>query len=558
MIHRPIAIVAPMLVPYLSSTEIANLSMTNTELRALLQSYLFPSINNVIDPDFKHWDRIPQTSIEHNLARSTRLPLAFMPSMLTALSTHMPLFPTVVDLTAVTSLIVDHGDSCTLLSSNDTLSAPRNYFAPLSQLCDLTDAQAFFRNLIHLKITCDFNNIVDPETWNSISFDSLVSLSLPCDLEFDDGAEDAYMSSICKSLTVAQISPLRTLTFTDCWFTNKELDKYTLSPVVLNLISSELLPVLSTVRFPLIVEVGPVRLHKQADEKFLFDRQPLLRQLLRASAKHAIINSRSTPWRLGTIDDHMFCVKCTLGSCVCELSTPILLSDEYDDLLKIAHKCQEYIHVPEFFTPYLTIDFSTLTSVESAFSHAAALTPLSALRLSFPPPIVTSLFNGITRLTLVLPVEQDELAAYQPHLSALPVSFPALTHLALSLTGKLLFGGLTLPHLQLQTLDISARAISTKLPCGHCKFDFGAAQAQRVVVREVHMCIKCWDPLQRAGTKAIAVFGIFDINRELAASRVHTPADDRKVEEWEHKILASFEGGGREVTMDSGFVQWSG
>lgn len=407
-----------------------------------------------------------------------------MPSTLTALATRMPLFPTVVDLTAVTSLMVDHDG--TSLYRDHTRSASRNPFTPLSSLCDLTEAQAFFKNLIHLKITNDMNNFLDSDTWNSISFDSLVSLTLSADCEFDDDAECTYMSGIFKSLTYGPISHLQTLSFTDCGFTSMELDKYTVSPVLLNLISSELLTVLSTFRFPLIAGADSRREFKEG-ERPLFDRLPLLRQLLRASARHATINSRGTPWRLGTIDDHIFCVRCTLERCICDISTPVLLSDENVDLLKTAHKCPRYIRVPEFFTPFLTIDFPDLASVESAFSHPAAMTPLSALRLTFPPPITSSLFDGITHLAIVLPAEEDEFTAYQPHLSALPVSFRALTHLTTSLTGKRHFGGLILPRLQIQTLDISARIISTKLPCVHCKMLFGGAQAQRLILRKVHM-----------------------------------------------------------------------
>lgn len=138
-----------MLTPYLNSTEMANLSMGNRELRALLLSYIFASMNHTVDPLFKHWDRIPNTSIENDLARSARLPLSFMPSKLRALATSMPLFPTVVDLTAVTSLMVDHGGNS--LYRDHTHSSSGNFFTPLSSLFDLTEAQAFFKNLIHLK-----------------------------------------------------------------------------------------------------------------------------------------------------------------------------------------------------------------------------------------------------------------------------------------------------------------------------------------------------------------------------------------------------------------------
>ncbi|KAL0639074.1 hypothetical protein Q9L58_001956 [Maublancomyces gigas] len=576
MIHRPIAIVAPMLVPYLSPTEIQNLSMANAELRALLQFYLFPSIN-VIDPSFKDWNLIPETCIEDNVGCYSGLPLSFFPSTLTALSTHLPMFPTVVDLTAVTSLTVDLWDNGALLYRDNNLSAPGNNFTPSSQLVNLTEAQALFKNLIHLRITCDIIDTARPEAWNSISFDSLVSLTLPCFLEFYDDPENSYMASICKSLTYGRISQLRSLTFLDSpldsCFTDKELDKYTLSPVILNLISSDLLPALSTFRWPLSFEPLKPGHNAEGDRKPLYDRKPLLRQLLRASATHAIINSRSTPWCLGISNSHRHCTYSSQSHCVCELMTPILWSDEYNDLLKTAHECQRYIRLPEFFTPYLTVEFGSLQSVESAFSHPAAMTPLSVLRLSFPPPIETSLFNAITRLSLILPVDQDELSAYQPHLSALPVSFPALTHLTMSLAREdwpapstreemymsidrdLIFGGLTLPHLELQTLDIDVRIISTELPCGDCKMNFGAAQAKQVVLRWVQMCVKCWDPLHRIGTEEIAVFGVFDLDSSPVASE-EIYIQHEKLLEWEAKIVESFGCGGRRVTVARDCVGW--
>lgn len=567
MIHLIVAIVAPMLVPYLSSKEIQNLSMANAELRALLQSYLFSSIN-VVDPSFKDWHFVRATGIEAIGDIPPWRPLLFFPSARTALSTHLPMFPTVVDLTSVRSLTIDLREDGTLLFRNNSRSAPGNSF-------NLKKAQELFKNLIHLRIKGDFVHIARPKTWTSISFDSLVSLTLPYYLEVHDNPKNSYMASICKSLTHGRISPLRTLIFVDFRLTDKELDKHTLSPVILNLISSDLLPALSTVRLPLSFEPPKPGHNAEGGGRPLFDRKPLLRQLLRASTEHAIINSRGTPWRLGVSNHHTRCSLSSQGHCVCELSIPILWSDEYNDLLKAAYKCERYIRLPEFFTPYLTVEFGSLASVKSAFFHPAAMTPLSALRLSFPPPIQTSLFNGITRLSLLLPVDQDDLTAYQPHLSALPVSFPALTHLTMSFATVDcfghpiiphlgppwpayydIFGDLTLPHLELEVLDVNIRIISTERPCGHCKINFGSAQAKRVVLRQVHMCKECLDPLHRIGTEEIMVCGYFNLEY-VPGMCIESDEACNELAEWETKVEGSFVCDGRRVTVDRNFVGWT-
>lgn len=86
--------------------------------------------------------------------------------------------------------------------------------------------------------------------------------------------------------------------------------------------------------------------------------------------------------------------------------------------------------------------------------------------------------------------------------------------------------------------------------------DFGAAQAERLVVRKVHMCLQCWDPLQGVGTKEIVVFGCFDVERDVGMRGLHTEAERRRLDETEVRVLASFGGGGRGVTVEMGFVGW--
>lgn len=142
---------------------------------------------------------------------------------------------------------------------------------------------------------------------------------------------------------------------------------------------------------------------------------------------------------------------------------------------------------------------------------------LSAIHLSFAPPIATTLFHTITRLT----VEQDKLTAYQPHLSALPVCFPALTHLEMSLAGELLFGVFTLSHLHWEIHNISARIISTRLPCGQGNNNIGGAKAQRWIVRDIHTCMNCWDKLKSVETIRITLFDNFDTNRIVAPLNIY-------------------------------------
>lgn len=562
MIHRPIAIVTPLLVKYLRPTDVVSLSMVNIELRALLVPYIFPSLNNITDPNHTHWVRVPHTRLQADPIRPPQLPLSFLPSTLSALSTETPIFPTIANLTGIKSLIVDHEATGDQLFWNPHPVDADGALGFLMSFTDLTDAQTFFKNLIHLKITSNEDPIGDPETWTGISFDSLISLAFPLTLGSQGTHEDTYVTKICRSLNPrGQISRLRTLTINDTDFTNRERNKYTLPPVIFNLISSELLPELSTFRFPLVLgpEVWSGSMSDQEvgeNEVALSDRRPLLRQLLRASARHAIVNSRGTPWRLGTSDPPIPCFRCALGNCLCVVPTPMLLSNEYDDLLKAAHKCERYMRVPDFFTPHLTVKFNNLNSLRSAFSHPAAMTSLTALHLSFPPPIESSLFMAITRLTLDLPVDCVALTAYQPHLTALPVSFPALADLKLLFAGKHEFGALVLPHLKLHSLDINARLISTELPCGHGRVNFGAVEPQLLSVRELHACIDCWDPLPCVGTKGIQIYGSFEVNRDPSPSRMYTDADEIHLTKWESIVMNGFKEGGREIRVEFDFVGW--
>lgn len=376
------------------------------------------------------------------------------------------------------------------------------------------------------------------------------------------------MDNICKALSLRyHESCLKTLTLTDDHFGYSQLEKYSLHPILLNLISGDSLPFLATFRFPSVIG-----LHDEPCDGEIatpFNRRPLLRQLLQASAKHAVANSRRTPWRLGISESRVSqscCTRCTLNNCMCNIWTPKLTAKEYEALLKIAHHSENYIRVPDFFHPYLTVTFTNIAAVRTSFNHPAALTPLTAIQLFFPPPISSSFFNNITRLTIPLPNDEEVLKSYQPHLTALPQSFPALTHLKLWMSSPSLyeefdgtadvpFPSLTLPPLNLHTLDISARVISKKGPCGHSKLDFGKVQAEWLILRDMVVCPRCWNPRIHVGTKGIMINGMYGM--EIKANHPNTDAWLVKTKvRLELAITKGLRWDNREVTLYHDFVNW--
>lgn len=509
MITLPREIITGTLVTYLTHEDIINLSSVNVELRLLLGSYRFPYFINGFDPDHTNWKYYKTSTSPDNLSRpSTRLP--FTGQIMTVYLGPMPVVFTPAPDTPISS-----------------------------------------RNLRHMKITSPNGFIPDAARWTGISFDSLISLAIPLFLGAEGTPEYEFMSKVYKSLAHGGGNNLRTLVLTDNYFTNKQLNKYILGTEIITLISSELLPILSTVRFPLVLE-------NDSEDNFTpYDRSPLLCQLLTASAKHAIINSRGTPWQLGHSESRYRidrCMTSTVENCICLPMTPTLTSGEYDELLSTADHSQNYIRIPEFFKPHLTVAFTNLHSLRT--SKAASMSPLTSLQLFFPPPPLHSrLFAAITDLTLSLPEDQEELAMYQPGIAALPETFPSLSRLTLLLPhansydefnsiANVCFSGLVLPNLQLHTLDVSARAIATRHPCGHGRMRFGSVKVEWLMVRDMVSCPECWDPLLEVGTRGIEVHGLLGVPQT---------EDDEEIMLY---VLEGFGKNGREVNVMEEYVQW--
>lgn len=573
MTHPPIPILAPMLVEYLGTRDVINLSSVNRQFRNVLSRYVFPSFANKIEVNHRHWSRATRKRFKGRVMGVMLSP----PRATATLDATMPLSSRVLAIPSISSLVVDHGRSDPPLPLTTSAALLINYNRTGSPLLrdpgavsaeEAKDPQTFFERLIHLKITSSKHFIVDPGFWSSISFNSLVSLTIPLYLGGAGTREYTYMVNICKALSLRyHESRLKTLTLTDNHFRYSQLEKYSLHPILLSLISGDCLPFLATFRFPLVIGLH----HEPYDGEIAtpFHRRPLFRQLIRASAKHAVANSRGTPWRLGISESSLSqpcCTRCTLNNCMCNIWTPKLTAKEYEALLKIAHHSESYIRVPDFFHPYLTVTFTNIAAVRTSFNHPAALTPLTAIHLFFPPPISSSFFNNITRLTIPLPIDEEILKSYQPHLTALPRSFPVLTHLKLwtaspSLsqehdgTADVPFPSLTLPPLNLHTLDISARVISKKGPCGHSKLDFGKVQAEWLILRDMVVCSRCWNPRIHVGTKGIVINGMYGM--KIKANNSYTDAWFRKKKvKLELAITKGLRWDNREVILGGNFVYW--
>lgn len=508
MITLPSEIITGTLVSYLAHEDIINLSSVNVVLRLLFRSYRFPYFKNGFDPDHTNWKYCKTSASPNNLALPPiRLP--FPDQIMTVYLGPMPVVFT---------------------------PAPNT---PIS-----------FRNLKHMKITLPNGFIPDPARWTGISFNSLISLAIPLFLGAEGTLEYQFMSKVCKSLARGGGNNFRTLILTDNYFTNKQLNKYILGTEIINLISSKLLPVLTTVRFPLVLE------NDGEDNSTPYDRRLLLCQLLTASANHAIINSRGTPWQLGHSESRYRidrCMTSTVENCICLPMTPTLTSGEYVELLSTADHSENYIRVPEFFKPHLTVTFTNLHSLRT--SKAASMSPLSSLQLLFPLPLHSQLFAAITDLTLSLPEGLEELAMYQPGITALPETFPSLSRLTLLLPhansydefnsiADVCFGGLVLPNLQLHTLDVSARAIATRHPCGHGRMRFGSVKVEWLRVRDMVSCPECWDPLLEVGTRGVEIHGLLGVPQT---------EDDEEIMRY---ILEGFGKNGREVNVMQEYVQW--
>lgn len=52
------------------------------------------------------------------------------------------------------------------------------------------------------------------------------------------------------------------------------------------------------------------------------------------------------------------------------------------------------------------------------------------------------------------------------------------------------------------------------------------------------------------------MFGRFDVGRDVGVRGLITDAERRRIDETEASVLAAFEGGGRKVPVDMGFVGW--
>lgn len=513
MITLPREIIIGTLANYLTHKEILNLSSVNVQLRLLLGSHAFPYFKNAVDPDHTSW-KYCNRFIQQD---GTLYPITLLPSAAPEMKVYI-----------------------------GQMALGEFGLTPAS-----IASSTFFGNLTHLKIITDYTSIPDPEIWASISLDSLISLEIPLCLDAEGTLEYSFMSNACKSLIRGGGKNLRTLILTDHDFTNDQLNKYTLGPEILNLISSDLLPGLSTFRFPLALEYNGERQPRP------YDRSPLLCQLLTASANHATANLRSTPWRLGHSESNdriSVCITSTVRNCICLPMTPTVTYSEYESLVKTADRIESYMRLPEFFKPHLTVAFADLYSVRAA-AAAASMTALTSVQLSFPPPLHTTLFGAITHLTLSLPEDRDDLAAYQPAITALPETFPRLSYLTLSLPRinpyeqydcsiDVSFGGLVLPGLQLHTLDVSARAVATRCPCGHGRLRFGVVKAEWLRVRNMVSCMMCWDPLMGAGTKGVEVHGLLVV------------PDTEDTEEVMLDVLEELGQSGREVNVSEDYVQW--
>lgn len=535
MIRLPREITTGTLVDYLSLKEIINLSSVNVQFRLLLMSHAFPcfSFKNWMDPNHKNW----KYGLSHQTSDDPSHPLTRLPPaahQMNTLSVYMPLLEHEIT-PLMTAAMVHHA------GSDDPLFEPD---VPLEV------AQLFFSKLAHLIITSREEFIPDPKTWGSISFDSLLSLAVPLFLGAQGTPQHIYMSSICTSLTSGNNSCLRSLSFTDSHFEKDQVEGYTLNSDIVSLISSELLPRLSTVRVPLVLVPDDIV------RDLIFDRRPLLRQLLIASANHAIANNRGTPWRLGHCESYCrsdICTASTRKNCMCPPPITTLTSKEYRAILKTAYHATSYIRVPEFFTPLLTVNFSNSYYVRIAIAHGAAKTPLTSVELTFPPPLYTTLFAAITRLTLLLPRDKEDLTAYQPHIMALPRTFPALTYLAMLLPRIPLENefflevdatpaAMFLPAMKLHTLDINARVVGVRRPCGHCAVRFGRLKAECLIIRDMVSCPCCWDPIRLTGTKRIDIHGFLGIPQT------------ESIEAWTAEVQEMLEDGGREVNVAEDFI----
>lgn len=532
-------IIAGTLVDYLSHSDVINLSSTNKDLRTWLLPKLFRSYRIPADPGHSFWKHCLRTDIPQFPPPSH----LFSTGVIKAITSQMPLPSAVLALPGIVAVHVMHFGA--------------GYTDLLLRRDDLPAAQRFFGSLQHLKISPpSFNISVDPATWKFIPLDSLVSITIPLLLGEHGTPEYAYWSTLSASLSTSNNNSLRTLVIGGMtYLTNDILDKYTVSPILLKLISSELLPALETFRFPFLqVTNGPGPIED-------LDRRSLLSQFIAAAAEHAIINGRTNSWRLGATESRhrdFLCVTCTLDNCLCREATPNLTSVEYDDLLTIANNLQADIRVPEFFLPHLTVTFTTLLLAQASLSHPATMTALTRLELTFPPPLSGStLFRSIKDLTLSF--QSDEFAAissYQPHITALPETFPRLSGLSLLLPEgyrisdfevdeEVVFPGLLLPKMHLRTLSVYAHLISTKLPCGHGKLDFGEIQADWLRIECQVTCQECWKPVMTVGTRGIELHGT------LGVPDFGDTAGPLAV------VVERMRSGEREVRVASDFASWS-